>query len=483
MAALAAALTLAAAAPPAGAAISSASIDGTTATLNLDGADDNVTVSVSAGLLVHSGTGAGLESTADWASEPSKVVTVPADGTFDVVVNGGDGNDTLTVLGNTNAIAGATLNGEGGDDFLAGSEASDALNGGDGNDTLVGRQGTDVMSGGDGNDTFVWNNGDGSDRQDGNAGDDTTEVNGSAALGDTFTLDPVPGGVRFLRTNLVPFKIDAATERFQVNGLGGDDSVTAADGLGALLSVDGGDGADTISGSGGSDVILGGDGNDVLTGGGGRDTIDGGSGDDQVDVRDNSADVATGGDGTDTAVADSSDLDVLDGFEVVERPPIAMPPPVVDPPPVVEPPPVIPPAPMVTPPAQFLVPPNGALPPLVTIRSRTARVTGGRASIKVACPATPAGACVGRLTLVTPKRVTIAGRKLVLELGSTRYDLRPGATATLRVKLRRASRQLADRNGRLKVIARATTSVSGAAAQRSHRLTLALGRSISPTHQ
>ena len=42
-----------------------------------------------------------------------------------------------------------------------------------------------------------------------------------------------------------------STERFQVNGLGGDDSVVANDGVGALtlLSVDGGAGADTVNGS------------------------------------------------------------------------------------------------------------------------------------------------------------------------------------------------------------------------------------------
>ena len=70
----------------------------------------------------------------------------------------------------------------------------------------------------------------------------STEVNGSSTLGDTFTLEPEPGGVKF--NNGRPrrrFMLDTATERFQVNGLGGDDSVSAADGVGALtlLSVDG----------------------------------------------------------------------------------------------------------------------------------------------------------------------------------------------------------------------------------------------------
>ena len=223
VAALAASFAVTAA--PADAAVSSASVNGTTATLTLDGADDNVTVSVSGGLLVHGQTTGGLNSTSDWDSATPGDQTVAADGTFTVVVNGGDGNDSLTVLAKSTEIAATTLNGEGGDDLLTGADTNDTLNGGDGNDRLVGAKGVDVMNGGDGNDTLVWNNGDGSDRMIGDAGNDGVEVNGSSTLGDVFTLDPEAGGVKFQRTNLVPFTLDTATERFQVNGLGGNDSI------------------------------------------------------------------------------------------------------------------------------------------------------------------------------------------------------------------------------------------------------------------
>ena len=163
LAALAAALaaTFAATAAPAGAAVSSASIDGATATLNLDGADDNVTVSVSGGLLVHGQTTGGLNSGSDWDSATAGDQTVPADGTFVVVVNGGDGNDSLTVLAKNSEIVTAALNGGGGDDVLTGADTGDSLEGGDGNDRLVGAKGGDDMNGGAGNDTLVWNNGDG----------------------------------------------------------------------------------------------------------------------------------------------------------------------------------------------------------------------------------------------------------------------------------------------------------------------------------
>src|SRR6478672_8125399 len=295
-------------ADPAQAAASSASISGTTATLNLDAANDTETVSVSNGLLVHTATGGGLNSASDWDSATPGDQTVPANGTFTVVVKCGEGNDALTVVAKNTEIAEAKLFGEGGDDVLTGADTSDFLEGGDGNDRLVGAKGTDLMVGGAGNDTLVWNNGDGSDRIDGGAGNDTTEVNGSPNLGDVFTLAPEPGGVKFQRTNLVPFTLDTETERFQVNGLGGNDSITAADGVGALtlLTVDGGAGDDSISGSDGPDLLIGGDGNDVLEGRGGDDRI----------VGDRGNDTMSGGAGDDTLVWNNGDAtDVMNGGE------------------------------------------------------------------------------------------------------------------------------------------------------------------------
>src|SRR5918995_2417611 len=270
------AATLGATAIPAQAAVSSASNVDLTATLNLDGADDNITVSVAGGLLAHGQTTGGLNSGKDWDSEEEGDKTVPADGTFTVIVNGGAGNDAITVVAKNTELASSGLNGDGGDDVLTGADGNETLTGGDGNDRLVAGKGDDVMSGGAGNDALVWNQGDGSDRASGDAGNDVSEVNGAPTLGDVFTLDPVAGGtIKLRRTNLGQFTFDAATERFEVNGLGGNDSVTANDGVGALtlLSVHGGAGADTVSGSDGPDLILGGEANDVLSGGAGDDRI------------------------------------------------------------------------------------------------------------------------------------------------------------------------------------------------------------------
>ena len=573
-------------AAPAQAAAISASINDLTATLNLDGANDNVTVSVSQGLLVHGQVTGGLNSGADWDSATPGDQTVPADGTHTVIVNGGDGNDSITVLAKSSELASAGLNGDGGDDVIDGPDSNDTLIGGDGNDRLVAGKGDDVMRGGAGNDTLVWNQGDGSDRADGEAGNDGAEVNGAPTLGDVFTLEPVVGGtIKLRRTNLGPFTFDAATERFAVNGLGGDDSVTANDGVGAftLLSVDGGAGADTINGSEGADLILGGEGDDVLSGGGGDDRVvgdrgtdamhggagddtlvwnngdgtdvvngDGGSddvevngaaaagdtftvqpngarikfdrsnldpfsidigssetlhanglsgsdsivvgevgpfevtgaggagndaltgggssetflggsgndmitpgggsdvvfaddGDDQVNVRDKTADFARGGDGNDSVVTDVGHLDILDGFETIDRTPNVTPPPVD----------------------------NRTQP--VAITGGAIKVKSGTASIKVTCPVGASGNCTGSLALRTAEPVKLAGVRAILQLGTARYTIASGAAKTLKVELVKGTKSLANRNGLIKVRAVASTGPAGKIALSSRRLTLAAG--------
>jgi Ca2+-binding RTX toxin-like protein len=150
---------LGATALPAQAAVSSASIDELTATLNLDGASDNVTVSVSGGLLVHGQTSGGLASGSDWDSATDGDQTVPADGTRTVIVNGGDGNDAITVVAKTTELDHAMLNGDGGDDVITGPDTADTLTGGDGNDRLIGGRGKNLLMGGAGNDSFTVRDG------------------------------------------------------------------------------------------------------------------------------------------------------------------------------------------------------------------------------------------------------------------------------------------------------------------------------------
>jgi Ca2+-binding RTX toxin-like protein len=571
---------------PANAAVSSSVIDGKTVVLKLDNADDNVTVSVAGGLLVHNQTTGGLASGSDWDSTKDGNQTVPADGSFTVEVDGGDGNDAISVAAKKTEIVGATLNGDGGDDVLTGADSADLLDGGDGNDRVTGGGGNDTMNGGTGNDDLVWNNGDATDVINGDAGNDATVVNGSPTLGDVFTVDPNAGRIKFQRTNLVAFTLDASTERLQVNGLGGNDSLQANDGVGALtlMSADGGAGNDTLIGSDGPDTISGGEGNDALSGGGGddrisgdrgNDTMNGGSGDDTlvwnngdgtdvvngddgrddvevngapaaddamtvqpngarikfdrtnlvpfsldigssetlhanglggndtiavgdvgpfsvtaaggagndtltggagsetllggsgndtitpgagldvvsgddgddvVNVRDSGADVARGGDGNDSVVADTPDLDILDGFETVDRTQVVTPPPVD----------------------------NSTRP--VTIRGGTVTAARNNGSVRVAvsCPAASPVHCIGSLVLDTAQPVKVGGLKAVVQLGSARYDVAPGVSTSVNVKLASGIARLADKKGRIAIRAIASTGASGRTATSSQRVTLVL---------
>src|SRR6476620_3029847 len=115
-------LALGASAAPATAGVISATTDGTSAQLNLDGADDVVTVSVENGLLVHDPIGDGLKSNADWDTATPGDQTVAATPASVITINGGDGNDTLTVNAPVDAIGLAVLNGDGGDDVLTGPD-------------------------------------------------------------------------------------------------------------------------------------------------------------------------------------------------------------------------------------------------------------------------------------------------------------------------------------------------------------------------
>jgi Ca2+-binding RTX toxin-like protein len=211
---------------------------------------------------------------------------------------GGAGNDTL-IGGSGNDL----LFGGAGNDILLGKGGDDQLFGGAGNDTLTGGAGSDQVFGEAGNDRMIWNPGDGSDLFEGGDGNDTAEVNGGNGA-EVFTITPNGTRVRFDRTSPAPFSLDiGTTENLVLNANGGDDVITASNGLAGLiqLTLDGGAGNDTITGGDGNDTLIGGDGNDVITGGRGNDNAQLGTGDDTfVWNPGDGSDVVDGGDGTDT---------------------------------------------------------------------------------------------------------------------------------------------------------------------------------------
>jgi Ca2+-binding RTX toxin-like protein len=111
---------------------------------------------------------------------------------------------------------------------------------------------------------------------------------------------------------------ESANDTLVINGLGGNDGITATTlPAGVMkLTLDGGAGDDTILGSQGADVILGGDGDDFVFGDNGNDLALLGAGDDvfQWDPGDGN-DTVEGQDGTDTMLFfgsnASEDIDIV----------------------------------------------------------------------------------------------------------------------------------------------------------------------------
>jgi Ca2+-binding RTX toxin-like protein len=253
-------------------------VTGNNLTVTSDAGSDAITLAVAGGFLTVNGT----------------ATTLAADNNAAIVVNAGDGDDTVDATGlastNYNTL---TINGGAGDDLLTGGAGNDVLHGDAGDDRVVGFKGVDQLNGDDGSDVLVWNNGDASDSDVGGAGTDEVEVNGSPTAGDELTANPdpaQPGTVLFKRTNLVPFNIEAQAERLTVNGLGGPDHFTPdpanPSGLNGLtsLTLNGGSGADRLVGSDGADQVNGGVGADTLGGGEGADQINGGDDNDIIEA-------------------------------------------------------------------------------------------------------------------------------------------------------------------------------------------------------
>lgn len=117
-----------------------------------------------------------------------------------ILINAGDGNDSISVAGGTKytlAIP-ATVNGGAGNDSLTGGDAGDLLNGGTGDDLITGGAGNDKLYGNDGKDRLTGglgadylNGGQDNDRlyasDDGSI--DTVEGGGATSTGDYAVLD------------------------------------------------------------------------------------------------------------------------------------------------------------------------------------------------------------------------------------------------------------------------------------------------------
>ena len=314
-----------------------------------------------------------------------------------VSVDSGVGNDGAAGEGDTIAGVERVLGGAAADQLGAASAAS----------TLVGNGGSDTLAGGPLADRLVGGDvlGDGPD------GDDTLDGGGGP---DIF----IGGRGRDTATYA-----GRATPVTVTLGEGADDGAASEkdDVRDDIERVIGGSAGDALTGNGAANSLLGGDGPDVITPGGGADSADGGPGDDRIEAGDVAQDTIACGDGNDLVVADADDIVAAD-CETVDRSAPAGPgaggtaggggatgsgstngsggrPPV----------PIVP----------------------VQIMSKALKLSGGKkVRVKVTCPGTYD--CAGEAKLTLDK-----GARL---LGSTRYGLPAGKSATLTITLRAKAR-------------------------------------------
>lgn len=242
-------------------------------------------------------------------------------GSGDDVISGGADNDFVWADAGEDVVSGGS-----GHDRLFGNAGDDSINGDDGDDELYGGSQKDTLSGGDGND-YVDGQGGAGDRISGGNGTDT--LNGGA--GGDFLIESaarlnsqLTAGLRIeLRPDSLTFTSQSGTmleadvlidlERANLTGTSFDDLITTefavpgfteATLLGAL-------GNDTLTGSNVAELILGGGGHDQLFGAGGFDRLLGASGNDTLDGGDGD-DVLRGQQGADSLVGGAGN-DKLDG--------------------------------------------------------------------------------------------------------------------------------------------------------------------------
>jgi Ca2+-binding RTX toxin-like protein len=214
-----------------------------------------------------------------------KSIVIDVNTIEDVVVNAGDGDDTMEADGDLAPIVKLTFDGGPGDDSLIGANGNDVLLGGPGRDLLRGKEGDDVIHGGPDGDSIEARAGDdGHDLIEGNDGVDDVSFTGGTSS-DQITI--APNGNRVLLTRGATLLDMAGVETIFADGRSGDDEITGADGLAAngvtQLFLKGGDNNDVITGGDTSDVLDGGSGNDTLIGGEGKDRLFGGPGTDSID--------------------------------------------------------------------------------------------------------------------------------------------------------------------------------------------------------
>jgi Ca2+-binding RTX toxin-like protein len=150
--------------------------------------------------------------------------------TFDETVrlNGRGGDDSLTGMNSSDAVAALFLDGGDGADTLVGRNFADVLIGGDGPDTIDGNQGADHVSGDAGDDVINWDPGDGNDSIEGGADTDRFVFRGSN-IGELIDIG-APNGRLIVSRNVGTVSVDlGGVETIDVRLSGGHDIIAVND--------------------------------------------------------------------------------------------------------------------------------------------------------------------------------------------------------------------------------------------------------------
>ena len=197
--------------------------------------------------------------------------------TFDDVIDGGHGNDTLHGERGSDL-----LDGDCDDDSLSGGAGIDVLYGGEGNDTLEGGASIDLLFGGDGFDTLTYRNSPAAVVVNLANPAETSGGEASADLAALLVEMLVEGGDP-QQVFLSAIFTDVLQELTRMTSVGG--LLTIGDFFGFtpdIEGIEGSAGADRLGGNLLDNLLQGGAGNDTLAGADGDDTLDGGAGSDSM---------------------------------------------------------------------------------------------------------------------------------------------------------------------------------------------------------
>jgi Ca2+-binding RTX toxin-like protein len=172
---------------------------------------------------------------------------------YTATIDGGDGDDTITLKADSKVANTDTLYGGDGNDILTANKGNDILNGGEGNDILNGREGDDALNGGAGNDTLQVSSG--SDTYNGDDGIDT--ISAASYTGGSVAID--------LNASTLSLGSSSPTPIASIENATGSSANDTLKGNSAVNVLNGGGGNDVFYISGGSDGYYGGSGYDSIS--------------------------------------------------------------------------------------------------------------------------------------------------------------------------------------------------------------------------